>query len=64
MTESSDSEALMAETARFLHGEREGVITPEPESTELDRSGYWSLLLQHVSRYLRVCVSNSTPNDS
>ena len=63
-TESYDLEAPTAETTRFLHGRQEGGIASEPGSTELDRSGYWSLLLQHVSRYLRVHVSNDTLNDS
>ena len=49
-TESYDSEALSAETARLMHDGGEGETAFEPESTELDRSGYWSLLLQHVSR--------------
>ena len=63
-TESYDLEAPTAETTRFLHERQEGGIAPEPGPTELDRSGYWSLLLQHVSRYLRVYVPNDTLNDS
>lgn len=50
MTESHDLETLTAETAGLLRGEREEETTSEPEPTELDRGGYWSLLLQHVSR--------------
>ena len=63
VTESYDLGALSAETAGLMHEEREGEIASEPGSTELDRSGYWSLLLQHVSRYLRVCSSDDTLND-
>jgi hypothetical protein len=48
--ESDGFDALTAETTWLLHGEQEGEITSQAKSTELDRSGYWSLLFQHVSR--------------
>jgi hypothetical protein len=48
--ESYDLDALTAETVGLLHEEGEEETAPKLKSTKLDRSGYWSLLLQHVSR--------------
>ena len=45
-----DPDVSPAEATGLLHEEREGETVSELDSTELDRSGYWSLLLLHVSR--------------